>query len=138
MVLTLLGHSPFAKLRKATGPICTLWEPVHIYQARTHGLRAYPLHAPLHMPLCPPCAFHAVFRSTHRPRWSPSPPVTCISTQEHLLSTHSPATIKTSFFQQTLTEPWFGARPWGPGVCRDNSVWSYLCLAPRPVWDTAW
>lgn len=44
--------------------------------------------------------------------------------------------IKASFFQQTLPECWFCARPCG-GI-EMNSMWSCPCLAPRPIWDTAW
>ena len=72
----------------------------------------------------------------HRPCCSPFSNVTCTSTQGHLLSAHSQGTIKASFFQQTLIECWFCARP--SGSTEMNEMWSYPCLAPRPMWDTAW
>lgn len=129
MVLKRLGHSPFAKLMKATDPTCT-----HTVGGTcTHLSGTYMLHMcitrarPPPLPLCPPRAFHTIFRWTHRPRWTPSPLVTCISTQEHLLSTHSRGQLKLhSFSKHSLSA---GLVP-GPGGGGGRCVETIRCGPP--------
>lgn len=120
MVLKTFGSQPQCKANEShRSHMHTHCRSMCTHLSGTYMLRGCITRArPPPLPLCPPRAFPTVFRWTHRPRWSPSPLVTCISTQEHLLSTHSRGQLKLhSFSKHLLSAGLVPASGGGGGRC---------------------